>query len=231
MRLQVKTAKVGWTEEKITHPKDEHYDSRNCCRFYFRSKLHFNFLKEKNMNTTHLSDEVENYNYNNEHDVSNYCPDLQNDDYQIGDDNENGGVSGFNSDVDPGIGTQGILTGENLVAAPKLTSKIFIPYSLRAKKIDMRQLKKSIWRSLTKSVSDKENINIREAVEQEMNDRVKDEKSFCTVYKDLPKLLSKANADALSLPIAFVSLLHLANEKNLEVKSSDDLSDLLVRQH
>ena len=231
MRLQVKTAKVGWNEEKITYPKDEHYDARNCCRFYFRSKTQFNFLKEKDLNTTHLSDEVENYNYNNDNDVSNYCPNMQNDDYQIGDDNDNGGGSGFNSDCELGLGTQGIFTGDNLIAAPKLASKIFIPYSLRAKKIDMRQLKKAIWNSLTKSLSDKENIDIRKAVEQEMSDKIKDEKHFCSVYKELPKLLSKSNAEALSLPIAFVSLLHLANEKNLEVRRADDLSDLIVRQN
>lgn len=225
IKLLVKTAKVGWAEDKITYPKNEHYDMKNIGTFYFRPQLHFSIPREENVNATHLSDEVDNYDYNNEHDVSNYCPNIQNDDYQGGDDNDNGALSGFNSEMEHITPSQGIFAGDNLVAAPKIANKIFIPYSLRAKKIDMRQLKKTIWKCLTRTISDKENIDIREAVEQELADNVKEEKSFCSVYQDLPKFLSKSNSEALSLPIAFVSMLHLANEKNLEVKSSENLDD------
>lgn len=231
IKLLVKTAKVGWAEDKITYPKNEHYDMKNIGTFYFRPQLHFSIPREENVNATHLSDEVDNYDYNNEHDVSNYCPNIQNDDYQGGDDNDNGALSGFNSEMEHITPSQGIFAGDNLVAAPKIANKIFIPYSLRAKKIDMRQLKKTIWKCLTRTISDKENIDIREAVEQELADNVKEEKSFCSVYQDLPKFLSKSNSEALSLPIAFVSMLHLANEKNLEVKSSENLDDLRVKQN
>lgn len=124
--------------------------------------------------------------------------------------------------------SQGGFTGSNLVEAPKLTEKIYIPFSQRAKKLDMRHLKKCIWNSIL-TTDDKENVG---GEDNNSGDKEKNEepKSFGDIYLDLPDKLNKNDAKELSFPIAFVSLLHLANEKQLTLLSNDDYSDILIRQ-
>ncbi|XP_011301112.1 condensin complex subunit 2 [Fopius arisanus] len=125
--------------------------------------------------------------------------------------------------------SQGGFTGSNLIEAPKLTEKIYIPFSQRAKKIDMRHLKKCIWNSISSGNDDKENVE-----QEEGNGNTKqggEPKTFAEIYEHLPDKLSKNDAKELSFPIAFVSLLHLANEKNLKLLSTDNLSDIIVHQH
>ncbi|XP_015610338.1 condensin complex subunit 2 [Cephus cinctus] len=230
IKLLIKTAKTNWQEEKVTLPRDIHYDIIKATSFYCRPDVVLNFQKKNQVNTTQLEDDSVGYNYDNENDRTNYCPNVNTEDYHAGDDNDCDVGGAFELDDDGGLCTQPF-TGDNLVTAPKLANKIFIPFSQRAKKIDMRQLKKCIWKCLLKTSSDKENIDIREAVENETAVKITESKNFADIYKELPKTLSKNNAEALSFPIAFVSLLHLANEKSLSVGSSSDMSDLIVQQN
>lgn len=102
--------------------------------------------------------------------------------------------------------------GENLVLAPKLIKKIFIPYSQRAKKIDMRLFKKYIKKSL----------------KLELNKKIKS-KNFSTVYKELATNLPRANAKSLSPGLAFVSLLHVMHEYSLGVDAQASLYDFTVQ--
>jgi len=46
----------------------------------------------------------------------------------------------------------------------------------------------------------------------------------------VPTKVSEKTAQNLSVPIMFVALLHLANEKHLKITGKDDLSDLMVIQ-
>ena len=46
---------------------------------------------------------------------------------------------------------------------------------------------------------------------------------------NLPKVLTKAMAENMSTPLAFYSVLHLANENNLVMTQSDDLQDFLIQ--
>ncbi|XP_031773596.1 uncharacterized protein LOC100864998 [Apis florea] len=103
--------------------------------------------------------------------------------------------------------TQMPFTGNNLVAAPKLTNKVSIAYY------------KNIKETITKK-----------AMQQDNNNKMNDSKFFSEIYKRLPNILTKTNIDALSFPISFVSLLHLANEKTLKINSSSDMSDLIIEQ-
>lgn len=96
--------------------------------------------------------------------------------------------------------------GDNLVPLPKLTDKVFIPYSQRAKKIDMRQLKKSICKVF-------QNENIKE---------------LSQLYWKLPDVLSKKNAQSLSPAVAFTSLLHVSHEKALVLQSHQNCSDVTI---
>ena len=232
VKLHARTAKVEWNEEMMTLPPDEHYDIALANKLY-RHPTKLNHRANANeMNATHLSDIGEDYNYENENDTSNYCPGTNN-----GECPENGvNNNGIRSEDDEGVTmveSQMPFTGDNLVAIPKLTNKLSIAFSVRAKKIDMRQLKKSIWKCLnTDSDERTESVQsaAKETAQQNVNTKMNGSKRFSDVYKALPIMLTKTNAEALSFPISFVSLLHLANEKTLKVTSPSDMSDLTVEQ-
>ncbi|XP_015119872.1 condensin complex subunit 2 [Diachasma alloeum] len=125
--------------------------------------------------------------------------------------------------------SQGGFTGTNLVEAPKLTEKIYIPFSQRAKKLDMRHLKKCIWNSINTGNEDKENVAGEEAHDNG-KENTDEPKPFADIYIHLPEMLNKNDAKELSFPIAFVSLLHLANEKKLKLMATEDFSDIIVTQ-
>lgn len=227
VKLQTKTAKVGWSEEKLTLPPDVDYDDLQCCRYYLRPDVIKKFPHKNDMNGTLLPDEVGNYDYSNDNDTTDYCPNIMSEDHQP--DNEDIGINGADVEEIAGVPTQAF-TGDNLVEAPKMTNKIFIPFSQRAKKIDMRALKRAIWKDLTSTEGDKENIDGTGATRDDNADKVNGSKNFSDIVKNLPKMLTKSNSEALSVPIAFISLLHLANEKTLQIDSSADKTDLHIRQ-
>ena len=208
---------LDWNEEKHTLPRDMHYNITSASKLYLHELIHINIKKQDQLDATHISD-IENYNYDNENDISNYCPDIPNEDYA----NEANNESEHNRIEDDEIAAQMIFAGDNLVAIPKLTNKISITYSTHAKTIDMRQLKRSIWKSLTKC----NNTEITKNEEEEK--KIIENRSFNEIYKVLPNLLTKTNIEALSFPISFVSLLHLANEKTLKLKAVPDMSDLII---
>lgn len=210
--------KLDWSEERLTLPRDMHYNIANAVKLYLHKLIHINIRNKDDLNVTHISD-IENYNYDNENDMSNYCPYVFKNDYEINEDNNK---NEHNHEIENDeVETQMAFAGNNLVAAPKLTNKISIAYSIYAKRIDMRQLKKSIWKSLTVN-------NNKENKKNQEEDKIKGNKSFSEIYKALPNILTKTNIEALSFPISFVSLLHLANEKTLKIQSLPDMSDLLI---
>lgn len=49
--------------------------------------------------------------------------------------------------------------------------------------------------------------------------------SFFTVYSRLPSKLSSNMRESLSVPLALLSVLHLANEKGLVLEKGQDLKD------
>lgn len=53
---------------------------------------------------------------------------------------------------------------------------------------------------------------------------------FSNLYGELPIRVSDKMANDLSQPIAFVTLLHLANEKNLKLIPNQDLKDFIIEQ-
>ncbi|XP_076626934.1 uncharacterized protein LOC143344612 [Colletes latitarsis] len=208
-RVEIRYARAKWQEEILTLPRDMNYNIESVTKLYLH-KLIPNLRNKDKLNTTHASD-IDNYNYNNENDSINYCP---NEDYVTNENNDN--------DV-----AEMIFTEDNLVAAPKLTNKISIAYSTREKKIDMKELKECIWKLLD-SNNDSIGVNTENAVQQETENKIKDNTYFSDVYKRLPDVLTKTNVEALTVPLSFVSLLHLASERNLEIQSLPDMSDLIV---
>ncbi|KAK2103602.1 hypothetical protein P7K49_017458 [Saguinus oedipus] len=194
-------------------------------------------------------EEIEDY-YNNPNDTSNFCPGLQAAD---SDDEEsedlfvgavgNSGLSPYpchspktaqqSGDTSETQGLDITTYGEsNLIAEPQKVNKIEIHYAKTAKKMDMKKLKQSMWSLLT-ALSGKEadiEANHKEAGKEGVPAEVADEKMLSRLTKDLQRSLPRVMAQNLSIPLAFACLLHLANEKNLKLEGTEDLSDVLVRQ-
>lgn len=89
-----------------------------------------------------------------------------------------------------------------LVELPKQIEKMKIDFAKISSKVDVKALKENIWNDL------------------------KDEKE-----KDFSGLVSDLNAqdENVSIPFTFICLLHIANERGLEITGREDLSDLQIK--
>ncbi|XP_068030683.1 condensin complex subunit 2 isoform X2 [Anomalospiza imberbis] len=214
-----------------TLPADFNYDPQNLRQLFLKPLLK---LSPNSDPAGALDSEagIGDYDYNNPNDTSNFCPALQ--------------VADSDDDPDPTefLGQTGLfplpahpeapegsgIDGGNvpgckeleLIAEPHKIQKISIQYARTAKRMDMRRLKRSMWELLTEQGEGEEG---GEGTDREMAG----EKTLSDITKDLLHRLPPAMATNLSVPLAFVCLLHLANEKNLRLESIEDLSDILVR--
>ncbi|XP_058715300.1 condensin complex subunit 2 [Poecile atricapillus] len=176
------------------------------------------------------------YDYENPNDTSNFCPGLQVPDSDDDDDDddpnpdpeefpgqaghfqlpalpeapENSGINGGNI---PGCGEL------ELIAEPQKVHKIPIQYAKAAKRMDMRRLKRNMWELLTEQ---------EEGAGEGPDTAMAGEKILSEITRDLLHRLPPAMATNLSVPLAFVCLLHLANEKGLRLESTEELSDIRV---
>ncbi|KAM6944201.1 condensin complex subunit 2 isoform 1-T1 [Lycodopsis pacificus] len=177
-----------------------------------------------------LGEGIGDYDYNNANDTANFCPGLQG-----GDSDDDGeGFAGSDDTHPSGDGIpppsqdqEGIATyGEDdLVPQPHRVNMIEINYAKTAKKMDMKRLKNNMWTLLTESPD--KSTEEEDTVEKQ---EVCGEKVFSQTTKTLLQRLPNMMAQNLSVPLAFVALLHLANEKNLELVKVDDMSDIIIRQ-
>ncbi|CAN9512866.1 unnamed protein product [Ophioblennius macclurei] len=174
-----------------------------------------------------LGEGIGDYDYNNANDTANFCPGLQGGDsdddaeaFAGSDDMQPSGESmvGPSQDLE-GVSTYG---EDDLVPEPHRVNKIEINYARTAKKMDMKRLKSSMWTLLTEKP-----LEVTEAAEKP---EVSGDKVFSETTKTLLQRLPGSMSQNLSVPLAFVALLHLANEKNLELVKVDDMSDIIIRQ-
>ncbi|XP_037339617.2 condensin complex subunit 2 [Pungitius pungitius] len=177
-----------------------------------------------------LGEGIGDYDYNNANDTANFCPGLQGGDS----DDEGEGFAG-SDDTQPsgdsiplpsqdqeGLATYG---EDDLVPEPHRVNQIEINYAKTAKKMDMKRLKTNMWTLLTESPE-----NPAEEDDAGEKSGVCGEKVFSKTTETLLQRLPNTMAQNLSVPLAFVALLHLANEKNLELVEVDDMSDIIIRQ-
>lgn len=231
-KILTKTTKTMWSEDKVTFPEDIHYDLKRYYIFFNKPTEHLKFASDERNEGLPAQSHEDNSDHNDDHDLSNFA---EPDGGYFGDNNEDDQFTqnpGFTQETSVAQ-SQGAFVGDNLVSVPKLTDKVFIAYSQRAKKIDMKQLKRTMWKNLKKSSkeTEKENFDITQTLAQQEIESPKDiePKVFSEMYMDLPKMLSKVNSDSLSPAIAFVSLLHLANEKNLTLERDSVLANLVIK--
>ncbi|CAH1113307.1 unnamed protein product [Psylliodes chrysocephalus] len=155
--------------------------------------------------------EVNPYNYENEND-SLYCSQSQPHDNLEADDNVEEDEGFINQEV-------GNLA-ENLVDNPEMVPNTYIHYAQKSKQIDMRKLKKAIWMRLTgcKTANSEVQQNVQ-VIPQ----------NFSNLYKSLPELLGQKEKQEMSCPLAFVALLHLCNEQNLQLTQLPGYKDCLIK--
>ena len=144
--------------------------------------------------------------------------------------------------------------GENLIEQPFTVAQMVIPFAKIAKKMDVRKLKHVMWdllKPLEKQLEESNQENNITVIENQQASSSGDQLTvvetpkktpspvptesdvhleFSSLYGELPVRVSSKMASDLSQPIAFVTLLHLANEKNLKLISKDDLRDFTIEQ-
>ncbi|NWI84119.1 CND2 protein, partial [Dryoscopus gambensis] len=223
-----------------TLPAVFHYDPENLVQLFLKAVVKLGRSPEP---AGALDSEagIGDYDYNNPGDTQNFCPALQDPDSDDDPDPAEfqGEAGEFNLTAHPeapersgtngvvnGIGSDGDITtyGElNLVTEPQKINRIAVQYARSARRMDMRRLKRNMWELLAGGEGGEAGEGPDAAV-------VAGEKVLSDLTKELLRRLPPAMATNLSVPLAFVCLLHLANEKNLRLQSTEDLSDILVRQ-
>uniref|UniRef100_A0A8C3DS26 Condensin complex subunit 2 n=1 Tax=Corvus moneduloides TaxID=1196302 RepID=A0A8C3DS26_CORMO len=209
-----------------TLPADFHYDPKNMAQLFLKPTVRVRepSLKEfqgiipgdhsRHKTSPHQAG-IGDYDYNNPSDTCNFCPALQ--------------VQPRRAFIppmlfpvlDPSLLSLPWKIGNDPDGDPGFfpqINRIAIQYARTAKKMDMRRLKRDMWEEFHR------------AGEEPDTAAVAGEKVLSDVTKELLHRLPPAMATNLSVPLAFVCLLHLANEKNLKLQSTEDLSDILVQQ-
>ncbi|XP_065515150.1 condensin complex subunit 2 isoform X2 [Lathamus discolor] len=226
--------------KSTTLPADFRYDPNTILQLYLKPAFKFCRTPQPESSLDREND-IGEYDYNNPNDTSNFCPAVQGADSD--DDNDPVQFMGLTGEFNltahhevpeaelnrlVDITTYGEL---NLIAEPQKINKIAIQYAKTAKKMDMKTLKKSMWNLLTDGRG-KETVaaEMKDAEKEEDASTIAEEKVFSSITKDLFHRLPSKMAKNLSIPLAFVCLLHLANEKNLKLEGTEDLSEVLVKK-
>ncbi|XP_063535765.1 condensin complex subunit 2 [Cydia strobilella] len=205
-----KTLATGhtWNEANFKMPIDRGLDESHFRKLFLRSSVLLLRKRELERNRAPAPEpepvDEGPYDYNNENDAS-YCANAQDGD-EWG--NEDGTAAGELHEQAKATEPEEI---GDMLEPPTKVAKIFIPYAMRAKKVDMKQLKNCTWKMLTEnSQGDREHVT---------------ETTFATIYNNLPNKLSTNMRESLSVPLALLSVLHLANEKGLILQKREDLKD------
>ncbi|KAF1662828.1 Condensin complex subunit 2, partial [Aptenodytes patagonicus] len=228
--------------KSTTLPTDFNYDPNNILQLFIKPAVKLCRMSETDSSLDH-EDEIGEYDYNNPNDTSNFCPALQaadsDDDNdpiqfmgQMGEFNLTTHPEDQNAELNRVFGDVNITVyGElNLIAEPQKVNKIEIQYAKTAKKMDMKRLKKNMWDLLSEGQKKETVAEAEDAEKEKDTSAVVGEKVFSSITKELLHRLPSVMANNLSVPLAFTCLLHLANEKNLKLEGTEDLSDVLVKQ-
>ena len=137
------------------------------------------------------------------------------------DDDDDGGFGGADDDdfgfggfdvVDPDSGP-GSANADGLVAAPRRVEKITVNYARSTKQVDVKELKCALW----------ENINSSETSTPHPETGAH---SFHALLETFPEDNLAGATEDISVHMAFICMLHLANEHGLTITDRPSLSDL-----
>ncbi|WAR21575.1 CND2-like protein [Mya arenaria] len=231
-----------YSKDQTTLPKDHHYDADKLFRlFLLRKKMIRRQKSSADVDDAIENYDYENINDRENYCPNDENVDDDNDSGDVDFGNFVAAGTDFNSEssssqdpfsqsqdtftqANPGDGT--LLTGNTLLAQPYKVAKIDIDYAKTAKKLDVKRLKSSMWHLLKASPktsdqpqgTEEGNENNSASVEpspgpSSENKEMQGQTTFQKLLDDLPEKVSGQTAKNLSVPIAFVCLLHLANEK------------------
>lgn len=113
------------------------------------------------------------------------------------------------------LGSIPFVNGMEFVQPNRKVDKIEIEFARKAKRVNVIKLKKDIWEEI-EECEDKDSSKPAEQREK---------RSFC---ESIVKLEPKVDDTNVTIPFYFICLLHLANEKGLELEGQDDLSDFQI---
>lgn len=157
----------------------------------------------------------------------------------IDDDYDNGAYEGFGGDDDddagvvpasqadiefmkPTITELGGVERTNLVNVPKHVEEINLAYARVARAVDVKTLKASIWKVMATNVPAGVSPGARRTSAMPSAPQ-----NFQDMLEELPKKVPRFEQSNVSVPYCFISLLHLANERGLELQSNG-LNDLRI---
>ncbi|XP_066958009.1 condensin complex subunit 2 isoform X2 [Macrobrachium rosenbergii] len=228
----------SWSNAKTTLPIDLHYDARNFTKLHGRPAI----VIRRQSKAAAVDDSVTDYNYDNPNDRDNYCADMDDAASNYGDQTVGYDMTEIFSQTvinAPALSAENDkCTGnlfDNLVAAPNKVAKINIGYARQAKRIDMKKLKGTMWTMLSDTSTNKENergLENQAEINREPRDQMEQgyKITFNKLFNTLPSKLSAKMTESLSVPLAFIALLHLANEHNLKLNSIGELQDFVISQ-
>jgi condensin complex subunit 2 len=157
------------------------------------------------------------------------------------DDSQFGGVGGGSDGEDdlplrsetPG-GTALAPAALKLIANVKQTNKINITYAQKAKTMDVKKLKQHIWTEMTDAAAPS-GAKVPEAVDvvvraKETIPDLTTAQTFTSMYEQIPQKVDRKMAENMSVPIMFVCLLYLANDKELRINGTEGMDNLVIQQ-
>ncbi|OMJ25549.1 Condensin complex subunit 2 [Smittium culicis] len=132
----------------------------------------------------------------------------------------------------------------------KVIKPLYLSYAKVSKKVDVKKLKDNIWKKLSSTPVTSESSNTKSAADSEMEienkcdsvegeesvdlpEMIKDkseenEQSFSQVVSGLKSMYPAERLKDISVSFCFICLLHLANEKGLEIESNSNMDDLII---
>jgi condensin complex subunit 2 len=122
--------------------------------------------------------------------------------------------------MSPSTGNDMVVLHGGLLVSLKTVEKQYIHYAKTAKRVDVKQLKENLWKTLTFSSED-----------QAVSERFLGERKFTTLIHQLRYLYSESQFKDISIAFCFICLLHLANEKHLTITGRTDMRDLIISQN
>ncbi|KAF1776645.1 Condensin complex subunit 2/barren [Phytophthora cactorum] len=150
---------------------------------------------------------------------------------------EDEGTSG----VDDPAGPEALYSVEGLVQADRVVEKIGVHYERFAKRVDVKKLKGSIWDHLEKKVIKDDASGNADDVDSAvaLNESGKrpreheaegDDQSLKTTFENVVENVAGKVPSNVTVSFYFICVLHLANEKGLELKGQDDLRNFQIRK-
>lgn len=253
-----KTTLNKYSKDQTTLPKDHHYDADTLFKLFLMKRKMIRRQTDnpdedvddviENYDYENKNDR-ENYCPHDDVDDDNDDGDMDFGDFgakEIEDSQESSSQDPFGQSQDPftqNFTANESILGDKLLAQPYKVNKIDIDYAKTAKKLDVKRLKSSMWQllksapkgdqepSMSSETPETENNANNSAVlpgtntPREMEGKI----TFQQLLNELPEKVSGQTAKNLSVPIAFVCLLHLANEKTLKIEDLN-MEDLLITQ-